>query len=1366
MKKLFTLFALLTFTLSIHAVITVINYELKDSYGDGWNGASLSIVDAESGQTWATLTISSGSESSGSVRVASGHTYEIVWNSGSFDSECSFKLTDAKGFVLLSHSKGKALKAGTLLSYKILNKGDSNGDFNVTVADVMDIVSYVLNGGTSTPTSPPTPETVDISYELWDQYGDSWNGAAIRIVDADDDEEVAVLTVDEADYSSGTVTLTAGHNYDFYWQSGEYDGECAFIIYDADGNPLFEYHGEPMPEEPEESILAVAKKNKAPIKSNARRSKSYPKKETVIPVEETILSDGEVFFSYQAPEDVPSSVPTPDYRDVNGDNNVSIADVMEVVSIVIGGEPVPDIEVATGYETVEMLVYSGSQYNKVDITEGSGDFEVVSSDPNNLRVYLSGLSFTMYSGTLGTYMVTIKDKKSGKTKDIQVIVKEAEPSCPDENHPHIIDLGLPSGTKWSCCNIDASKPEEFGSYYAWGETAEKSDYSWATYTHSDGTEETCHDLGSSICGTKYDVAHYKWGDNWYMPSYEQVQELFRNMTSFSLTSMNGVRGAYFTFPNGSSIFLPCGGWKEGTEFKIEDDRGFRSGNFWLGTPPSPNRGNYLDVFYSVSSSAIGYGYFTAGNRSLGYNVRPVNTVSAPLAISATSVSLDKGDNATVEITAGSGSYTVESSNSNIATATLNGNMVSITAVGGGSATITVADTQSGKKITISVTVQVTIQNSLCPDDHHPHMIDLGLPSGTKWACCNVGADTPEAYGGYYAWGETDEKDYYTWFTYDYFNSEEYEDMWDNNYLVYYDLGEDIGGTKYDVALAKWGGLWQMPKYDQFEELEENCTSERVQIGNVSGMLFTSKKNGSKLFLPAAGRKNGDEIEWGGEQCCYFSSTTGVPTGPFVYGYVKGDFDMSYEECERSLGYSVRPVSATSSVPHLQLSFTGVHEPIMWDEEFSVEILSGSGSYSVTSNDPYAEYVFVRLEGTTIYIHGLGSGEAVITVTDTQTGETATIEVNVYAPAPPFSLSESELNMEVGQSVTVITYDGDAHTVESSDETVAIAEILEEGDVKVTAVGLGTATITVTDTQTGETATIEVNVYAPAPPFSLSESELNMEVGQSVTVITYDGDAHTVESSDETVAIAEIMESGDIKVTAVGLGTATIFVNKQDAEGTTITVTVNNRTSLCPDDHHPHMIDLGLPSGTKWACCNVDDNSADQSPTNYGSYYAWGEVKEQENKIYNWNSYTHCDGSASTCHNLGNSISGTEFDVAYVKWGDPWMIPSDGEFDELLRHCNHTWIIKDDVEGLLFTGSNDNRIFLPAAGSLHDSGFPNSGICGIYWSGTQNSNYPNYANRFGFFDDGDCVNYWGDRYMGQSVRPVACPITPPIDYPME
>lgn len=78
--------------------------------------------------------------------------------------------------------------------------------------------------------------------------------------------------------------------------------------------------------------------------------------------------------------------------------------------------------------------------------------------------------------------------------------------CPDDNHPHLIDLGLPSGTKWACCNVGANMPERPGGFYAWGETEEKEVYDWSTYIHCDGSMETCHDLGENIAGTQYDVA--------------------------------------------------------------------------------------------------------------------------------------------------------------------------------------------------------------------------------------------------------------------------------------------------------------------------------------------------------------------------------------------------------------------------------------------------------------------------------------------------------------------------------------------------------------------------------------------------------------------------------------------------------------------------------------------------------------------------------------------------------------------------------------------------------------------------------------------------------------------------------------------
>lgn len=136
--------------------------------------------------------------------------------------------------------------------------------------------------------------------------------------------------------------------------------------------------------------------------------------------------------------------------------------------------------------------------------------------------------------------------------------EQAYSSCPDDNHPHMIDLGLPSGTKWACCNVGASKPEEYGNYYAWGETSTKSTYNTDTYLFYDSSTSTYFDLGRDIAGTKYDAATANWGASWCMPNWKQCYELEKETTS-KLTLVNGVNGRIFTGKNGKSIFLPAAG---------------------------------------------------------------------------------------------------------------------------------------------------------------------------------------------------------------------------------------------------------------------------------------------------------------------------------------------------------------------------------------------------------------------------------------------------------------------------------------------------------------------------------------------------------------------------------------------------------------------------------------------------------------------------------------------------------------------------------------------------------------------------------------------------------------------------------------
>jgi hypothetical protein len=186
----------------------------------------------------------------------------------------------------------------------------------------------------------------------------------------------------------------------------------------------------------------------------------------------------------------------------------------------------------------------------------------------------------------------------------------------------------------------------------------------------------------------------------------------------------------------------------------------------------------------------------------------------------------------------------------------------------------------------------------CPDDHHPHMIDLGLPSGTKWACCNVGASTPEGYGNYYAWGETQTKEVYNQGTYIHC---------DGTYNALHNICSDIAGTEYDAATANWKAPWRMPTLEQCKELFDNCTSEWTTQNDVNGTKFTGA-NGGTIFLPGAGVRWNSNLLYVGTCCDYWSSTL---REDYPYSAWRLYVDLGYADCynngDRCVGLSVRPV---------------------------------------------------------------------------------------------------------------------------------------------------------------------------------------------------------------------------------------------------------------------------------------------------------------------------------------------------------------------------------------------------------------------------------------------------------------------------
>ena len=186
-----------------------------------------------------------------------------------------------------------------------------------------------------------------------------------------------------------------------------------------------------------------------------------------------------------------------------------------------------------------------------------------------------------------------------------------------------VDLGLTSGTLWSSCNIGASTPEEYGSYFAWGETAPKSNYDWSTYKFGGGSNFTKYNSSDGLTelALEDDAAYVLWGENWRMPTHQQELELV-NECSWESTTLNGISGYKITGPNGNSIFMPRGGLYDGTDYDADGTKvsyANTRGWYWsstlnaIGSPYAQG----LCFFPSLLSNVSDH------ERCDGHNIRPV-----------------------------------------------------------------------------------------------------------------------------------------------------------------------------------------------------------------------------------------------------------------------------------------------------------------------------------------------------------------------------------------------------------------------------------------------------------------------------------------------------------------------------------------------------------------------------------------------------------------------------------------------------------------------------------------------------------------------------------------------------------------------
>lgn len=562
--------------------------------------------------------------------------------------------------------------------------------------------------------------------------------------------------------------------------------------------------------------------------------------------------------------------------------------------------------------SLELLVGQSGQINATVYPENATNKNLIWTSSDIYNVYVvNGGQVTAYGVCEATITVTSVSNPN-VTATCKVTVKE-------ETVDEIVDLGL--SVKWRAWNLGATKPEEYGNYYAWGETEPKTEYWTSNYKWADNSTDPAgltkyNDSETAPSGKtpdnlmrmemEDDAAHVILGEDWHIPSGADIEELCDNCT-WELITVNGVKGFKFTSKiNGKSIFLPGAGIKINNSFRLTDNY---FGYYWT----SEVSLNWYAHYFRFETSAFN-GVLIAGvdaySRKNGMSIRPVKgeviDVSS-ISVSETKVKLEIGQTKqlTATVLPANTSYKLISwTSGNPSVATVENGLV--TAVAAGEALIMV---KAGDKMAECI---VTVKEpGPEPSLPVPEAVDLGL--SVKWASFNLGATAPEQSGYYYAWGETSPKSEYTQDNYKFHKVTHYATY--NTYdLTKYCSDSHNGYVDYkktldledDAAYMNLGGSWRMPSFSEAVELLDQCawTFDNDKHGyNVKG------PSGNSIFLPLAKYYEGSllvpSIYKGEYWTNYLDTDRGAKIiklyEPEEFDPVSGYYDGRYK------GLTIRPV---------------------------------------------------------------------------------------------------------------------------------------------------------------------------------------------------------------------------------------------------------------------------------------------------------------------------------------------------------------------------------------------------------------------------------------------------------------------------
>lgn len=607
----------------------------------------------------------------------------------------------------------------------------------------------------------------------------------------------------------------------------------------------------------------------------------------------------------------------------------------------------------------------------------------------------------------------------------------------------------------------------------------------------------------------------------------------------------------------------------------------------------------------------------------------------------------------------------------------------------------------------------------------PEIVDLGL--SVKWASFNVGATKAEEFGGYYSWGETEVKENYSAATY----------LYNNIYL-----GPCISGSPLDVANVKLGHNWRLPTSDEFYELYSQCTWTWTNVGGVQGFKIIGPSN-NYIFLPSAGYYRNNELYDFGDGC-YMSGTSVHETQMLYLTFNKNRGWWSGDSGGEN-GYTVRAVyddsnaSANVSVSTMSAEVASDCNVVLKGEVNGVRIGTSVGfilgrDASVSLDNGEIQYLRAKDTFSTTFFHLDNATTYYYRAFAYVNGNYIFGEVKSFTtPAKPSAVPEA---VDLGLSVKWASFNVGASKPEECGSYYTSSAVVEE----VRALwGTGWRLPTLAEAQ--ELTNSCSRIWLPRN--GVPGLELRASNGNSIflpaagslhgTQPDYVGeDGNYITSGNRYLYFSVIDHKVGYEDDRVTCSIRLVYDDGDDTPETPV------EEFSCPDANHPHMIDLGLPSGTLWACCNVGASA----PEDYGNYYAWGETQPKSSYI----SGTYQYGSS---WDIGNDIGGTGYDAATANWGASWRMPSGAQIEELRNNTTSSWTTQNGVNGRMFTGSNGTNIFLPAAGYRWDG----VGSVGFYWSSTLYGSSPSYAWNLHFNSGGVGMDHLYGCYFGFTVRPV-------------